>query len=221
MSQRKIVEHWRRARTIHTKFDEGSSFSSKRIKGKTIERIAKDMSKTRLSECTTSLATYRPIRQKTWRTNTRNNFVNACLLFSRSHVAHSHIFSPVLLLSHVCSLNARNVIFQPGTNPGLFYVRFTFGSKDNELGDYFSPVVEWFYDPSIYSKMGNNKRMTSRRIHRDSSLLLVESRPIAIDLITKYYFRVSNFNDYVIGGCSSRLHMASFNGGDRDRRDRE
>lgn len=66
----------------HQIHDEGSSFSSKRIKGKTIERIAKDMSETRLSKCTTSLAAYRPIRQKTWRTNTRNNFVNACLLFS-------------------------------------------------------------------------------------------------------------------------------------------
>lgn len=173
VSRRKIVEYRRSCARAnpHRIHDEGSSFSSKRIKGKTIERIAKDMSETRPVGVRDQFGCL--YRQKTRRTNTRNNFVNARLLEGDPmRAAILTFFSPGLLTSHVSSLNLRNVIFQPGANSGIVsrLMLYTFGSKDNELRSYFSPVVEWFYDPSIYSKMGNNKEMTSHRVHRDPSL---------------------------------------------------
>lgn len=156
MSRARATEKAHRCRE---KFEGPSFFSRQKLTAKgATERIAKDV---RMGHGGTVVCrrSVRPVwlpivhsdRQKTRRTNARNNFVNALPLFR-----HTVLFL-LLLLLHAFSLsrlriapasfhfphsfvNARNVIFLPAVKRELFpFFSFsfflycaTFGSKDNE-----------------------------------------------------------------------------------------
>lgn len=156
------------------------------INGQTIERIAKD-ARTSAVVCRRIVRpVWLPIvhsdRQKTRRTNARNNFVNALPLF---HVARlrspplpprcSRIFSLAHL--HVASasfrlprsfVNARNVIFLPTARlelPPLSLCRLTFGGKDNERQEIIFRQWWWlcgFMAPLYIAKWVITKGATSR-----------------------------------------------------------